>query len=193
MTDRREFIKTTAALSALPLTGRAAFAADGRRLHFDAVIYDSRHVPAGEFGTGAAAAGAPIRAIEGDVTGLWQRELLRRWRSSPAALAGLTERPALFLLERLGWDHRLAVVFQAEHELVAGGRARHRVVRSADPELAATLESAGSAWPFALADALIAGARVPTRNFRPTDTALAAHHDEAAKLYSWIIAPRTAA
>jgi len=190
VTNRREFLQTAAAaLSAAPLAGRAAFA-DGRgtALTFDAVIFDSRHGEARDFGARAAVLGVPLRAIEGDITDVWQSELLPRWRNAPAAIAGLTERPALFLLERLAWEHGLRVVFEAEH----APDATHRVLRSGDPRLADELAFAGRSWPSVLADALIAGGRAPSHDVRPTDAALAAYLGEPTKLYSWIIAPRTA-
>ncbi len=193
MTNRREFLQTAAALSAAPLAGRAAFAENHAAAVLDAVIFDARHAEARGFGARAALLGAPLRPIAGDITDLWQQELLPHWRQAPAAIAGLTERPALFLLERLAWEHGLRVVFEAEHEPVAHGVAIHRVVRTADERLARELESAGSAWPGALADALVGTTLAPARDTRPSDAALAAHLHEPAKLYSWIIAPRSAA
>lgn len=193
MTNRREFLRTAAALSAAPLAGRAAFAQQHASALLDAVIFDSRHAAARGFGARAGLLGAPLRPIEGDITDLWQRELLPRWRQAPAALAGLTERPALFLLERLAWEHGLRVVFEAEHEPLPEGGTAHRVGRSADPQLARELTTAGAAWPSALADALVAAALVPAGDTRPTEAGLAAHLHEPTKLYSWTIAPRYAA
>lgn len=193
MTNRRQFLQTAAALSAAPLAGRAAFADEREAAALGAVIFDARHGDARRFGTRAGSLGAPLRAIEGDITPLWQHELLARWKAAPAAIAGLTERPALFLLERLAWDHGMRVVFEAEHEPVAGGGAIHRVLRTADPRLSRELEAAGPGWPSTLADALVAVGRAPARDFRPTDAGLAARLGEPAKLHSWIIAPRSAA
>jgi len=191
--NRREFLQTAAAaLSAAPLAGRAAFA-DGRgALAFDAVIFDARHAEARDFGARAALLGVPMRAIEGDITEVWQNELLPLWRNAPAAIAGLTERPALFLLERLAWEHDLRVVFEAEHASDAHAVATHRVLRSGDPRLADDLGFAGRRWPSVLADVLIAGGRAPAADTRPTDAGLAAYLGEPTKLYSWIIAPRAA-
>jgi hypothetical protein len=188
-------LQTAAALSAAPLAGRAAFAGGRAPAALDAVIFDSRYAAARDFGARAGLRGAALRAIEGDITDLWQKELVGRWKAAPAAVAvaGLTERHALFLLERLGWDHGLRVVFEAEHVPDARGYAVHRVVRTADPGLALELEAAGQSWPEVLAEALVAGAEAPARDFRPSSAALAAHLGEAMKLYSWIIAPRTAA
>jgi hypothetical protein len=193
MTNRRQFLQTAAALSAAPLAGRAGFAGGSEPAALAAVVFDSRYRCARDFGAHAGPLGAALRAIDGDITALWQNELLARWKSSPAAVAGLTERTALFLLERLAWDQGLRVVFEAEHELSADNNATHRVLRSADPGLALALDDAGSYWPAVLAEALIAGNLAPVRDYRPTDAALAARLGEPAKLYSWIIAPRTAA
>ncbi|HEX7081570.1 MAG TPA: hypothetical protein VF329_11200 [Gammaproteobacteria bacterium] len=190
MTNRREFLCTAAALSATPLAGRAAFA-EGRELAaLEAVVYDSRHPEAREFGARAALLGAPLRAIEGDVTDLWQHELLARWKAGPRAVAGLTERPALFVLERLAWEHGLRVVFEAEHEPNGSGAAAHRVLRTAAPDLAHELAAAGRGWTAVLAEAVVAGPRTRGHDFRSSQAALTAYPGEPTTLCSWVIAPR---
>lgn len=193
MTNRRQFLQTAAVLSAAPLAGRAAFGSGREAVALDALIFDSRHAGARDFAAHAGARGAPLCAIEGDITDVWQHELRARWKAAPGAVAGLTERPALFLLEQLGFEHGLRVLFEAEHAPDGRGRAAHRVVRSAAPNLARELEAAGPDWPGVLADALIGGTRAASGDVRPTDAALAAYLGEPTKLYSWIIAPRTAA
>jgi len=192
MTDRREFLQAAAVLTTTPLTSRA-FAASGSAARLDAVVVDSRHEAARIFGDYAGLAGAPRRDVQGDITELWQKELAPRWRRAPAALAGLTERPALFLLERLAWDQGLRVVFEAEHLPDGNGGMQHRIVQSADATLGRELTLAGADWPAVLADALIAGSRAVTPNALPSGAAMAAHLSEPVKLYSWIIAPRSAA
>lgn len=191
MTNRREFLQTAAALSTAPLAGHAAFAKGTGAPTLDAVIFDTRYAEGRHFGTRAGLLGASLRSIEGDITALWQDELLGRWQSGPTVMAGLTERPALFLLERLAWEHGMRVVFEAEHEPAHGGAA-HRLLRTAHPGLSRELEAAGQSWPSVLADALVAGTRTRTHDFRPTDAGLARKLGEPTKLHSWIIAPRTA-
>jgi hypothetical protein len=193
MTDRREFLQAAAVLSTAPLAARAAFAGLGHAARLDAVVVDSRHAAARVFGDFAALAGAPRREVQGDITDLWQRELVHRWREAPAALAGLTERPALFLLERLGWDHGLRVVFEAEHLPDATGGVQHRIVQSNAVGLERELAAAGADWPAVLADALILSGAATKRDTLPSGAAMAANLGESTKLYSWIIAPRTAA
>jgi hypothetical protein len=194
--SRRDFLHSAAVISATPLAGQAVFAAGREPVALDGVVYDRRHPESRSFAGRAASFGSPIRAIEGDITDLWQHELLARWKGAPAAIAGLTERPALFVLERLAWDHGLRVVFEAEHVPDTGSFgvfAEHRLVRTANPGLALDLGAAGPSWPVALADRLFSGSRVTTRDFTPSGAALAAHREEPTKLYSWIIAPRSAA
>src|SRR5690606_26367707 len=181
------------ALSVAPLTSQTGFATPRQFPGLTTAIIDSRHPDARYFGAQARSLGAAQRVIEGDITDLWQHELLALWRAKPAAVAGLTEGPALFLLERLAWDHGLRVVFEAEHIQDAHGNTTHRVVRSASPELAHILAAAGANWPAMLANALIDGGHTPVNDFRPTDAGLADYLGEATKLYSWIIAPRKAA
>ncbi|HEY8519272.1 MAG TPA: hypothetical protein VIN61_04270 [Gammaproteobacteria bacterium] len=192
LSNRREFLQTAAALSAASLAGGGALAAQRERAAWQAVVYDARHAYARDFGARAGFWGAPLRAIEGDVTDLWQHELLRVWKTTPGAIAGLTERPALFLLERLGWEHGLRVVFEAEHRLSPHGEVEHDIVRPADAALARELRAAGARWPGALADLLVAGGLPAARELGPSGAALAAHLREPPTLCSWIIAPRSA-
>jgi hypothetical protein len=192
MTDRRKFLKSAAALSATPLAGRAAFAGPSGLASFDAVVYDSRHAASLEFAARAEQAGLPARGMAGDITRLWQSELLGQWRRQPGAIAGLTERPALFLLEQLGWEHGLRVVFQAEHEPTGQGLARHDLIRGGNGELGQALAAAGQRWPTLMADALLADSDARSRDFRPSDAAMTAGLGATEKLYSWIIAPRSA-
>ena len=158
------------------------------------VIYDSRHGESRSFGGRARHLGLSTHTIEGDITGLWQTELRALWTEAPVIIAGLTERPALFLLEQLGWDHGLRVVYQAEHGVRAAGGAEHRIVRSAHPGLRRELEAAGAMWPHALAGQILTAPReVASNDYTPSGAAMASSLREPTKLHSWIIAPRSAA
>jgi hypothetical protein len=75
-------------------------------------IYDERFEAGRAFSAQAAQRGWIIRAIRGDVTKVWFRELAPRWRSSPAPITGVTTPQALFVLERLAWDARMRVTFR---------------------------------------------------------------------------------
>jgi hypothetical protein len=67
-------------------------------------IYDERYEAGRMFSAEAAHRGWITRAIRGDVTKVWFRELAPRWRRSPAAITGVTTAQTLFVLERLAWD-----------------------------------------------------------------------------------------
>jgi hypothetical protein len=190
--SRRSILKSAAALSAAPLAPKIVFADGADPVALDALIIDARRREARAFGLRAREWGAPLREIEGDITNLWFHELDAKWRSDPAAIAGLTERPALFLLERLAWDHNLRVVFEAEHELDGERAVGHRVLRTGDPHLERKLAAAGPGWAGVLADSLIAGSNTSARDFSPSGAAMASRPGEPVKLYSWIIAPRPA-
>jgi hypothetical protein len=67
-------------------------------------IYDERFETGRAFSTEAAHRGWITRAIRGDITKVWFRELAPRWRRSPATITGVTTAQTLFVLERLAWD-----------------------------------------------------------------------------------------
>ncbi len=158
------------------------------------VIYDSRHGESRSFGERASILNLPTHAIEGDITDLWQTKLRALWKQAPVTVAGLTERPALFLLEQLGWDHGLRVVYQAEHGLNTGNDAEHRIIRSARPGLKRELDAAGAMWPHALAGQILTDTgEVTSNDYTPSGTAMASYLREPTKLHSWIIAPRSTA
>lgn len=75
-------------------------------------IYDERFKAGHVFSAEAAQRGWTTRAIRGDITQVWYRELAPRWRHGPAAIAGVTTAQSLFVLERLAWDARMRVTFR---------------------------------------------------------------------------------
>jgi hypothetical protein len=193
MTNRREFLQVAAAATGATAAARAGFAADGALaagpLALAAVIVDRRFPEARAFGERLAGRGAPVRSIDADITDLWRDELRPMWAREPAAIAGLTARPALFLLERLAWEHRMRVVFHAEHEPLAGGGFAHAVLQGGAGFAAADLEAAGDYWADALARAL-EGLPGSARTAGPTPAGLAARLEEPSEpLVSWVIAP----
>lgn len=192
MTNRRQFLQTAAALTAAPLAGRTAFASNDSsgQSTADVLILDARHPQARELGLAAANRISALRDIEGDITKLWQSELQKAWSRHQLPVAGLTERPALFLLEHLGWQHGMRVVFEAEHSPQGEGHFSHRVIRSGDHHLEQDLNSAGRHWTGVLAEALLNGDRTISPDVMPSGAAMYEHRGETEKLYSWVIAPR---
>jgi hypothetical protein len=72
-------------------------------------IYDERFEAGRAFSAEAVRRGWVTRAIRGDVTKVWFRELSPRWRTSPATITGVTTPQTLFVLERLAWDGGMRV------------------------------------------------------------------------------------
>ncbi|KAI5911929.1 hypothetical protein PA01_00900 [Azoarcus sp. PA01] len=90
-------------------------------------IYDGGFSASAAFGAAARQQGHSIHDIEGDVAGFWMDHLAEQWQRAPVAIAGLTHASALFVLERLGWDHGLRVIFRARHDVQAHGHLEHRL------------------------------------------------------------------
>src|SRR5262249_15119738 len=79
-----------------------------------------------EFADEAARRGVETHGFDGDVAGLWLREIEPKLRSGHAALVGLTGPGVLFCLETLARDHGCGLVFCAERPQ-RGGQGWERV------------------------------------------------------------------
>lgn len=204
MTSRRDFLHSAAVLSAAPLASGTALGAEDAKPRIEnaipdiaaagfSAVFDARFPASRAFGERARGLGALTGGFDGDVTHLWRTELLARWKAKPALTVGLTDRHALFVLERLAWDQGMRVVFEAEHQPASGDRALHRIVRAGRGDLDASLSSAADRWAETLADHLLADPQLASADVSPTGAAMASHLAEPSKLHSWIIAPRNAA
>jgi hypothetical protein len=117
MASRREFIQAGIAASILPMVVSAR-----ESLHqplfeaksFYKVVFDQRFPASVAFAREMNQLGAPIHAIDGDITDLWFHDLDAAWKKQPVAIAGLTAHGPLFCLERLAWDYGMRVVFRSE-------------------------------------------------------------------------------
>jgi hypothetical protein len=193
MTSRREFLQVGIAATTLPLATQSVLAAAAPR-EADAVplykvLYDVRFADSVAFARRAEARGAVTHAIEGDMTRFWYDDLYHRWRTGPAAIAGLTAHGPLFCLERLAWDQGLRVVFRAEHSVVADG-VEHRVEGPVAMLADARRAVGDEAWSSRLADVVTQCAtdraeigEVACRGPKGFATR------DAETLYSWVIAP----
>jgi len=152
-------------------------------------IYDERYTEGVQFADEINSLGIATRAIRGDITDVWFEDLDLRWKQSPVAVAGLTTESALFCLERLAWDHRLRVVFRADHAL-APGCVEHTVsCSSATLDQLHDLERIPTGWwapEVAHVVADIPARQLPdsTRTVRTPATG----SGEAGFLVSWVIA-----
>lgn len=91
------------------------------------VLYDNGFPASAAFGAAARQHGYAAHDIDGDVTEFWMNHLAARWRHEPVAIAGLTHASALFVFERMGWDHGLRVIFRARHRSRGDGRIEHQL------------------------------------------------------------------
>jgi hypothetical protein len=118
ITSRREFLQIGVSAMALPLAAQAASGAGpgtSPSIPLHAVVYDTRFAASINFARQSEFLGLSTRAIEGDMTALWYEEIYHRWQQEPIAIAGLTAHAAMFCFAQLGRDHRLRLVFHAEH------------------------------------------------------------------------------
>lgn len=162
MPDRRQFLQAAAALSAAPAIPVSASAGEAP-VPLALVVYDDRYEASRAFGRAALALGARVRRISGDVTPLWSEELYPLWRERPVAIAGLTDRAAMFCFEQIGWDARM--------------RLAHRISHA---------HETGAEWAAGAAQTLLAQT---LSGPAPEMLTMAAGEADERTLYSWIIAP----
>ncbi len=203
MGTRRDFLQLGIAASALPFAEAARLSmstipAAPSRMPFYKVVFDERFPDSVTFARQMQKLGATVHGITGDITDFWYHELHHRWTNAPVAVAGLTAYGPLFCLERLAWDHRMRVVYRAEHRLRPDGRIEHAF---AGPESmlrhAMDLVGGGPDWGAHVAN--IVG-RCPHACAQMTETTIVASLPNASvregagdvdaePLISWVIAP----
>jgi len=204
MLNRRRFIEVSlasgvaSALTAISAGPRAERAPGAVRLAPYAALFDARFAESREFGQTLGHLGVNTRSIEGDVTELWYHELHPRWQEAPAAIAGLTTYGPLFCLERLGWDHRLRVIYRGTHTPLIDGRIEHRL-SGATRSFSVAPSASLAHWPREVAQAL---ARIDVRDAPAAWRAVRLGQEDryvsrpgarrrarlAEPLYSWLIA-----
>jgi hypothetical protein len=158
MPNRREFLQTGAAVSALAIHGlrppsAAALSAAPVALALHKAIYDDRYDEGRRFAATAGAYGVPLRALDaGDITRFWYGELDPLWRREPVAIAGLTQLGPLFVVEQLAAERRLRVALRVEHRSAVDGSLEH-VAEGPSATLARVTElrDAGLEWPELMA------------------------------------------
>jgi hypothetical protein len=200
MTSRREFLQIGIAASTWSLATQAARAAGAgvreiatashaEPMPLYKVIYDTRFPESVAFGSRAAALGAQVHAIDGDMTRLWFDDIYHRWKQAPVAIAGLTAHGPLFCFERLAWDQGLRVVFRAEHGRDTG-LLMHAVTGPTGMLGAAREAIARADWGVAMADVVT---RCPSGKAEIDSFGVAAASAAGTlateSLFSWVIAP----
>jgi hypothetical protein len=194
---RRQFIQSGLALSAVPLTGISALSLRGGEtevasLRIERFVFDNRFAAAVELARYAAQHDIPLAETSGDLTDLWYNDFDRRWKQAPMALAGMTTRGGLFVLETLAADHRMLVVYRGTHQASQDGGARHVLSGPAPLIARATRHSTARFWERlgqAMNECPPDGRQVAER----TLTTSAVHMAGGEPLFSWLIAPRSPA
>ena len=132
----------------------------------------------------------PLAETSGDLTDLWYNDFDLRWKQAPMALAGMTTRGGLFVLETLAADHRMLVVYRGTHEASQDGGVRHVLSGPAPLIARATAHSTAPFWERlgrAMNECPPDGRRVTEL----TLTTSAEHMAGGEPLFSWLIAPRS--
>lgn len=181
------------AVSIAPLRGIAAGSRMLDRTAPDAFavsrfVFDERYVESVACASAAHAGGCIGRAISGDVTRFWTEDLWPLWQQARVPIAGLTDEPALFCLERLAWDYGMRVVFYTNHQRRANGTIEHRWMTSREQQ---RFEGGGDHWPAEMAAVLTGFRGGADSSCRPTFVmgATACSEQDPEPLVSWIIAP----
>jgi hypothetical protein len=158
MTNRREFLRTGAAVSALAMNGfvvRGAPAAGGERATAPLykAIYDNRYAESLRFAAYISEYGVSVRGIaNGDVTDLWYDELDLLWRKQPVAIAGSTQLGPLFVLETLAAERGMRVALRVEHHPRPNATIAHFITGASEViAIAERLRSSGLEWPALMA------------------------------------------
>jgi hypothetical protein len=122
MTTRRDFLHMALTAPLLPASLRLP-ASDSRSDDFltqaagtslYTVLCDERLAESVAFAEELRSRGTPVTRFRGDITDFWYRDLSRRWKADPVAIAGVTAHGPLFCLERWGWDHGLRVLHRKD-------------------------------------------------------------------------------
>ena len=120
MPNRREFLQTGAAVSAIAansMISRSAGAVAGSpAVTLGRALYDDRYAEGRRFAAVVGAQGVRTRALDdGDITRFWYDELEPLWWREPVAIAGFTQFGPMFVVERLAAERGMQQVLRVEH------------------------------------------------------------------------------
>jgi hypothetical protein len=201
MTSRREFLHLGVAAVAFPISQRVSPAiarsvgsGESASMPFYKVVFDARFPACRIFAGEARSLGLPIHAIRGDVTDLWFNDLDARWKKRPAAIAGITQKGALFCLDLLGADQRMRLMFLGEHVQHRDGRVDHTF--AGPPGVLKEAVEPGQQSPDWSRHVARLISRFPADASKLTPAIVAplvSFGEDPGQLVSWVIAPRGAA
>jgi hypothetical protein len=157
MPNRREFLHTGAAVSAIAANGilvRGAEAIGARpRFALGCAIYDDRYTEGRRFAAVVGAKGVATRALDdGDITSFWCEELEGRLRRERLGVAGFTQFGPMFVVERLAAERGMRLALRVEHRSAAEGTLTHIFSTPRETlELAEGFEALRADWPALMA------------------------------------------
>ncbi len=130
MVDRRTVLKlgATSAASVFINVSASALGANGpdsSRHPLARAIFDGRSAEGLAFASAMRGSGVAVSEIGTDLAQLWYGDLQAHLRNSPAPIAGLTDRTALFCLEELARSVGMKVRYRVDHKLDRTGQLRH--------------------------------------------------------------------
>lgn len=204
MRTRRDFLQLGIAASALPfadaafLSSKSTASVTPPTVFLYKAVFDERFPESVSFARQMEKLGVLAHGIAGDITDFWFHELHAQWTKEPVAIAGLTAHGPLFCLERLAWDHRMRVVYRAEHRQRDNSRIEHALRGPASMlRQTADLVGGGADWGLQVANVV---SRCPNVCSEVTETTIIAAvpnssdrgesaNTEQEPLLSWVIAP----
>jgi hypothetical protein len=157
MPNRREFLQTSAALSAVAangmIAGTAAAIGAPRPTKLGRAVYDDRYAEGHRFAKVVAAQGVATYALdEGDITRFWYDELDPLLKRAPVAIAGFTQFGPMFVVERLALERGMRLALRVEHCTDGDGELRHSLTGPRETlALAACFEATCADWPGLIA------------------------------------------
>jgi hypothetical protein len=155
MPNRREFLQTSAVVSAIAANGVLVHEVEGigarSAVALDLALYDDRYAEGRRFAAVAGAQGVATRALDnGDITRLWYEELERLLRRELVAIAGFTQFGPMFVVERLAAERGMRIALRIEHRGMPDGTLTH-VFEGPRETLALARASENSDWPALMA------------------------------------------
>jgi hypothetical protein len=193
MANRRQVIGAGLALAVAPGIGRSLSWREPpgpAPLPVGRLVIDARFPDAVEMAAHAATAGGAASELERDVLGLWHDELLPAFAGGRVvAFGGVTTDTTLFLMRTLAADHRMRVIYRADHARPTKGVILHALAGSARTLSRVAGWPGPGDWRLRFGQALAAchaGGR-PAR--RTVLTASETADPREVALVSWVIAP----
>ena len=157
MPNRRQFLQTGAAVSAIAangmISGAKGTARDARSSVPGRAIYDDRYVEGRRFAEVIGEHGVPTRALDGgDITRFWYDDLDTLWKREAIAVAGFTQFGPMFVVERLALERGMQLALRVEHRTGTDGTLRHSFSGPRETlALAAEFPALHSDWPALIA------------------------------------------